>query len=243
MSDVEKRVQERLFSMQDVKYREFHTRLMPTVDASKVIGVRTPELRAYAREFAKTPDAEVFLQILPHQYYEENNLHAFLVEGKKDYASCMEALQRFLPYVDNWATCDLMAPKVFKKHLASLLPEIRKWIGSSHPYTVRFGIGMLMRFYLDKDFDREHLELTAGIRSQETVGIRSQEYYVNMMIAWYFATALAKQYEAAIPYIENHRLDDWTHNKTIQKAVESYRITDEQKAYLRTLRTKKQKTG
>lgn len=214
--------------MQDIKYREFHCKLMPTVNPEAVIGVRTPELRKYAREFSKTPDAKVFFQILPHQYYEENNLHGFLIEGIKDYKSCVAALQEFLPYVDNWATCDLMKPQVFKKHLPELLEEIRKWICSDHTYTIRFGIGMLMSFYLDEAFDREYPELVAGVRSQE--------YYVNMMAAWYFATALTKQYETVLPYIENRRLDDWTHNKAIQKAVESSRITDEQKAYLRTLK-------
>lgn len=231
LSDVEKRVREQLFAMQDIKYREFNSKLIPTVNPETVIGVRTPELRKYAREFSKTSDAEVFFQALPHQYYEENNLHGFLIEGIKDYPSCMAALQTFLPYVDNWATCDLMKPKVFKKHLPELLEEIRKWICSDHTYTVRFGIGMLMTFYLDEGFDREYLELAAGVRSQE--------YYINMMTAWYFATALAKHYESVIPYMENHCLDDWTHNKTIQKAVESYRITDEQKAYLRTLKIRK----
>lgn len=231
MRDVEKRVQEQLFSMQDTGYREFQSKLIPTVDPKTVIGVRTPDLRAWAKKFAKTSDAEEFLQILPHQYYEENNLHGFLIEGIKDYSSCLAALQRFLPYVDNWATCDLMAPRVFKKHLPELIGEIRTWIGSGHTYTIRFGLGMLMRFYLDEAFCPEYLELAAGVRSEE--------YYVNMMTAWYFATALAKQYEAAVPYIENCRLDVWTHNKTIQKAVESDRIGAGQKAYLRTLKIKK----
>lgn len=225
-------VQKELFAMQDLSFRDFSSKLMPTVDKERVIGVRTPQLRKFAKEFAKTPQAAEFLECLPHTYYEENNLHGFLIAGMKDYGQCLAALEAFLPYIDNWATCDLISPKVFKKHLPELLERIRVWIASDHTYTVRFAVGMLMSFYLDEAFDAEYLELAAGVRSED--------YYVNMMIAWYFATALAKQYEAALPYIEERRLDPWCHNKAIQKSVESYRITEEQKTYLKTLKWKKE---
>lgn len=230
MAQVEKKVQKSLFELQDLEYREFHSRLMPTVDKETIIGVRTPQLRKFAKAFGKTEEAAEFLKCLPHTYYEENNLHGFLIEEMKDYDTCVTYLNAFLPYVDNWATCDLMAPKVFKKHLPELLSQIRLWISDGHTYTVRFGIGMLMRFYLDEAFDPAYPELVADLRSGE--------YYVNMMIAWYFATALAKQWEAVLPYLVGQRLTPWTHNKAIQKAAESLRITKEQKAYLRTLRVK-----
>lgn len=230
MSDIEKTVQARLFELQDLKYRDFNSKLIPTVDPATVIGVRTPELRKFAKAFAKTPEASEFLQILPHKYYEENNLHGFLIENMKDYDQVIAALDRFLSYVDNWATCDLMRPKVFKKHLPELRRQIKTWIASGSTYTVRFGIELLMSFYLDEQFQPEYLDWVAGIRSEE--------YYVNMMIAWYFATALAKQYDATLPYIQQIRLEPWTHNKAIQKAIESYRITDVQKDYLRSLKVK-----
>lgn len=223
-------VQEQLFALQDLKYRDFQCKLMPTVPTETVIGIRTPELRKYAKTFSKTPEAAEFLKILPHRYYEENNLHGFLIESMRDYGQVIAALDAFLPYVDNWATCDLMRPKVFQKHLPELLEEIRRWMASDRTYTIRFGMEMLMTFYLDEAFRPEYLDWVAEVRSQE--------YYVNMMIAWYFATALAKQYGAALPYIENHRLEPWTHNKAIQKAIESYRIMEEQKMYLRTLKVK-----
>lgn len=223
-------VQGRLFELQDSKYRDFHAKLMPTVSKDRVIGVRTPALRKFAKEFGKTEEAEEFLKQLPHEYYEENNLHGFLIAGMKDFECCIEELDRFLPYVDNWATCDLISPKIFKKHLPEVFERIRVWTASDHTYVVRFGIGMLMSFYLDDAFELQYPEMVSKIRSKE--------YYVNMMIAWYFATALAKQYEAALPFIEDRRLDKWTHNKAIQKAVESYRVTDEQKAYLKTLKIK-----
>lgn len=227
---IEQLVQERLFAMQDPQYQAFQRRLMPTVDPETVIGIRTPELRKFARAFAKTPEAAEFLKRLPHNYYEENNLHGFLIEAMKDYGQAVAALDAFLPYVDNWATCDLMRPKVFQKHLPELLADIRRWMASDQTYTIRFGIEMLMTFYLDGQFRPEYLDWVAAVESRE--------YYVNMMIAWYFATALAKRYGDTLPYIENRRLDPWTHNKAIQKALESYRITDEQKAYLRTLKVK-----
>lgn len=229
--EVIRQVQKELFAMQDVQYREFHSKLIPNIDPEKIIGVRTPALRKYAKQFAKTAGAAEFLLQLPHTYYEENNLHAFLLEQIKDYETCVAQWNRFLPYVDNWATCDMPSPKVFKKHLQELLTEIRRWMASGETYTVRFGIGMLMKLYLEEEtFSPEYLEWVAAVRSEE--------YYVNMMAAWYFATALAKQWEAAVPYIEERRLGQWRHNKSIQKAVESYRITPEQKAYLRELRWK-----
>ena len=214
--------------MQDLAYRDFHSKLMPTIDKETIIGVRTPQLRKFSKEFAKSEECELFLKELPHQFYEENNLHGFLLEMGKDYDILVEKLDAFLPYVDNWATCDMVRPKVFKKHLPELLTKVEEWLSSEHVYTVRYGIGMLLSFYLDEAFEPEYLERVAEIHSDE--------YYINMMIAWYFATALAKQYEVTLPYIENQRLDAWTHNKAIQKAIESYRITDEQKKYLRTLR-------
>lgn len=230
MSNLEEKVQLRLFELQDLKYKNFQCKLMPTVDPETVIGVRTPMLRKLAKEFSMTPDAAEFLKLLPHRYYEENNLHGFLMETIRDYDVAVAAVERFLPYIDNWATCDLISPKVFKKHLPELLERIKIWIASDHTYTVRFGVEMLMSFYLGESFRPEMLELVAGIKSGE--------YYVNMMIAWYFATALAKQYDAALPYIQQRRLPKWTHNKAIQKSVESYRITDESKVYLRTLKLK-----
>lgn len=231
MNSIEHEVQSRLFSMRDSGYKEFQSKLIPTVEPDTIIGVRTPELRKFAKEFAKQPEAEEFIKILPHKYFDENNLHGFLIETIKDYDKLISELGRFLPYVDNWATCDLMRPKVFKNHLPELLGQIRLWVKSENTYTVRFGLEMLMTFYLDADFRPEYLDIAAGVKSEE--------YYVNMMTAWYFATALAKQYEAAVPYIEQHRLDSWSHNKAIQKAVESRRITPERKEYLKTLKIKK----
>ena len=227
--DINERIRKQLFELQDLKYRNFNSSLIPTVDKETVIGVRTPQLRKLAKELSKDPDIGVFLRTLPHKYYEENNLHGLIIE-MKDYDKCIAEMELFLPYIDNWATCDIISPKVFKKHLPELLDEIKVWIGSDHTYTIRFGIKMLMSFYLDDRFKPECPEMVAGVKSEE--------YYVNMMIAWYFATALAKQYDAVIPFIEGKRLDKWTHNKAIQKSVESYRITPEQKAYLKTLKVK-----
>lgn len=221
-------LQKTLFSMQDLSYRDFHAKLMPTIEKEKIIGIRTPQLRKFAKEFAKTEEREAFMNDLPHQYYEENNLHGFLLEMEKDYDKLVEKIDAFLPYVDNWATCDMMRPKILKKHLKEFLPKVQEWLSSDKVYTIRYGIGMLLSFYLDEEFLPEYLECVAQIRSKE--------YYVNMMIAWYFATALAKQYETTLPYIEEKRLDVWTHNKAIQKAIESYRITTEQKEYLRKLK-------
>lgn len=222
------KLQKQLFELQDLKYRDFHSKLMPETDKETVIGIRTPVLRKFAKEFAGTSEAEAFLRQLPHRYYEENNLHMMLITGIKDYEKCMEEIQRFLPCIDNWATCDYPAPKCFARHKDQVLEEAKRWISSGETYVIRYGIGMLMRLFLDEDFSSEYLEMAAAVQSQE--------YYVNMMIAWYFATALAKQWDATVPYIEQHKLPDWVHRKTIQKAVESYRITPEQKDYLKTLR-------
>lgn len=224
-------VQTHLFELQDLKYRDFHAKLMPTVNKEKIIGVRTPALRVFAKKYGKTDEAKEYLQILPHQYYEENNLHGLLIEQIKDYDTCLEELERFLPYIDNWATCDLLALHMMKKHRDIFIREVFRWIESDQPYTIRLGISMLMRHYLDEEFKTEYPEKVAAIRSEE--------YYVNMMRAWYFATALAKQYDKILPFIEKQKLDVWTHNKTIQKAIESYRITPEQKEYLRGLKIKK----
>ena len=220
-----------LFKMQDMDYRDFNSKLIPTVDKSLFIGVRTPELRKYAKQLAKREDIEEFLHLLPHKYFDENQLHAFIVSVIKDFKSCVDKVNEFLPYVDNWATCDQLSPKVFKKNHKELIAYIKEWLESDKVYTIRFGIGMLMEHFLDEDFDISYLETVSNIRSDE--------YYVNMMIAWYFATALAKRYESILPFIEKRSLDIWTHNKAIQKAVESLRISDEKKEYLKNLKIKK----
>ncbi len=227
MNEAEKYVHLKLFEMQDLSYRDFHSRLMPTVEKELIIGVRTPELRKFAKEFSKSSLASDFLRALPHRYYDENNLHAFLIEQITDYENCIEELNRFLPYVDNWATCDMLRPKIFKKHLPELLEQIKKWLKSDDVYTVRFGIEMLMCHYLDSNFSTEYPRWVSQIKSDE--------YYIRMMVAWYFATALSMQYDAVVPYLEQKRLDSDTHKKTIRKAIESYRIPDEKKTYLRTL--------
>ena len=218
-------IRETLFSLRDEKFAAFQARLIPNVAPERIIGVRTPALRKLAKTLRGSGEAEEFLKALPHDFFEENNLHAFLLCEMKDFDACVQAVEDFLPYVDNWATCDQMSPGVFRKNKQALLPYIRCWIASERCYTRRFGTGMLMSHFLDEDFREEYLRLVSDKRSEE--------YYVNMMIAWYFATALAKQYEAALPYLENRRLDPWVHNKTIQKAVESFRVSDEHKACLR----------
>jgi 3-methyladenine DNA glycosylase AlkD len=218
-------ISEHLFELQDTEYRDFQSKLIPTVDAKCFIGVRTPDLRKYASALAKQEDITVFLNSLPHKYFDENQLHAFILSEDKDFERCLSRVSVFLPYVDNWATCDQMSPKVFKKHRAELLPVIERWLHGGHAYTVRFAIGMLMEHFLDGDFDPRYLAWVSAVRSGE--------YYVNMMVAWYFATALAKQYEAAFPYIRDRRLPAWTHNKAIQKAAESYRVPPEHKAALK----------
>lgn len=231
--DIIAEIREQLLEQQDMEYRDFMKRLIPGEVSESIIGIRTPVLRKMAKRLAKREDLEVFLQDLPHPYFEENQLQAFIIGEDKEMENCLKRLELFLPYINNWATCDQMSPKVFGKDPERLLPEIRRWIAAEHVYTVRFGIGMLMQHFLDEAFRPEYLDWVAQIRSEE--------YYINMMIAWYFATALAKQYDATVPYLEKQSLEVWTHNKTIQKAVESYRVTQEQKTYLRTLKIKPEK--
>ena len=217
-------IQEQLLSMRDDTYRAFHCRLMPTIAPERVIGVRVPLLRQFAKQLRNTPQAAAFMAQLPHHYYEENNLHAFLLEQLRDFDECIAALDKFLPYVDNWATCDSMSPNVFKKCHEQLLPHLHRWIASKETYTIRFAIEMFMNLFLDDHFDPSYLDTVAAVASEE--------YYVRMMVAWYFATALAKQYDATLPILEQRRLAPWIHRKTIQKACESHRLTPEQKAYL-----------
>lgn len=224
-----------LFELKDEKYKDFNSKLIPTVKPDLIIGVRTPALRKYANELKNTDCAKEFMSHLPHKYYEENNLHAFLIEKVSDYNKSIELTDRFIPYINNWATCDSLNPKCFKKHPQEMLENINRWIKSGETYTVRFGIRILMSNYLDELFKPYMLDIVAEIKSDE--------YYINMMCAWYFATALAKQYEAALPYIEEKKLNTWVHNKSIQKAVESYRITGEQKQYLKTLKIKNNQLG
>lgn len=211
-----------LFSLQDASFRTFNSRLIPNIAPETIIGVRTPELRRIAKEL---DDGDEFLRRLPHHYFEENLIHGFLLERERDFGAAIAGVEDFLPYVDNWAVCDQLNPKVFKKRRQELLPYIRRWIASDQVYTIRFAIGMLMRHFLDEDFDPDYL--------QQVAAVRNEDYYVKMMVAWYFATALAKQYDAALPYIIGKHLQPWTHNKAIQKAVESFRISDDQKALLR----------
>ena len=226
-----KNIQSLLFAKQDIKYRDFQAPLFPNIDKERMIGVRTPELKKLAKELFGSELANKFIETLPHQYFDENQLHAFLISLIKDYKTCLKEVERFLPYIDNWGTCDQLSPKVFAKHKEELVVDIKRWIKSKHTYTVRFAIGVLLQHYLDESFKEEYLELVSKVKSDE--------YYINMMIAWYFATALAKQYDSTIKYIEDKQLDPWVHNKTIQKAVESYRITNEQKAYLKSLKITK----
>lgn len=221
-------VTERLFELQDKAYADFHSGLVPNVPREKIIGVRVPDARRLAKEYGKDPECGDFLRALPHKYYDENVLQGILLSGQKDYEECVRAVEEFLPYVDNWAVCDILSPKVFRQHRTELIAKVREWSASEKTYTCRFGLEMLMTHYLDEDFRPEYLEIPAGVCSEE--------YYVNMMIAWFFATALAKQWDATIPYLRDNRLGAWVHNKTIQKARESFRITQEQKAYLKTLR-------
>ena len=219
---------EKLQELADSGYRDFQAKLMPTVAKDTIIGVRTPAMRALAKELKGTELAASFLQELPHQYFDENQLHAFLINELKDYKQCLEEFELFLPYVDNWATCDQLSPKVLKKQPDATLAAIKKWLGSDHDYTVRFGMEMLMSFYLDDLFKPEFLAWVAADKNEA--------YYVKMMVAWFFATALAKQYEATVPYFEQRLLPEWSHKKAIQKACESYRVTKEHKEYLRTLK-------
>ena len=221
-------IQQVLFESRDLAYREFQAKLIPNIAKESILGVRTPILREMAKKLKKEAQERDFLERLPHAYFDENQLHAFTISLEKDFERCVASVEVFLTYVDNWATCDQLSPKVFKKHRRELLSYIKKWLASEHTYTIRFGVGMLMEHFLDEDFEPEGLELVAELRSEE--------YYVNMMRAWYFATALAKQYEAALLYLQKGRMDQWTHRKTIQKAIESNRITAEQKDYLRSLK-------
>ena len=225
-----KEIVSELLKLQDTKYRDFQVKLIPTIDKDSIIGVRTPELRKFAKKLVKENDYKTFIKELPHKYFEENQLHAFIISELNDYSECLSNINSFLPYINNWATCDQLSPKVFKKHHKELIAPIKLWLKSKDTYTVRFGIGMLMEHFLDDDFKEEYLKIVSKIRSNE--------YYINMMIAWFFATALAKQYKETIAYLESKKLDTWTHNKTIQKAIESYRITPEQKDYLRSLKNK-----
>lgn len=223
-------ITEGLLELKDEDYRSFHAKLIPNIPIEKIIGVRTPVLRKYAKEVAKLPEAEAFLRELPHTYYEENNLHGALLSllYPKDIDRFLEELERFLPYVDNWATCDMLSPKIFKKHLPYVYEKVKTWLQSELVYTVRFGIVTLLGFYLDEAFRPEMLQLVADVKSDE--------YYVKMAVAWYFSIALVKQYDATIPYIQNKVLEPWTHNKSIQKAIESRRISSDVKVYLRTLK-------
>ncbi len=223
-------IQEKLFSLQDSGYRDFHSKLMPTVNKDKIIGVRVPALRKLAKEINKFDLKAEFLKTLPHKYYEEDNLHAFLIEQIKDFDECISALDDFLLHINNWATCDMMTPKILGDYPDILYLKIQEWIKSSHTYTVRFGVVTLMKFFMNDKLDKKHLQLL--------LTIKSDEYYVNMAIAWYLATALASNWDMVIPYIEKQKFSKWIHNKTIQKAIESYRITPEQKNYLKTLKIK-----
>ena len=222
-----------LFRLQDKEYARMQAKIIPTVSPDRIIGVRTPALRDFAKSLSKDQDIGEFLSYLPHQYFDEDQLHAFVISLERDFDKCIAEVDAFLPFIDNWATCDQLSPKAFKKEPEKLLPYIRIWIKSDKTYTVRFAIGLLMQHFLDDHFDLKYAD--------EVAGIRSEEYYIRMMIAWYFATALAKQYELVLPYLEDKRLDDWVHNKAIQKSIESYRITDEQKEYLRTLKVRQSK--
>ena len=219
---------EELFALQDASYGDFQAKLTPGIPREEFIGVRVPEVRKLSKRLIKEPETAEFLKKLPHKYYDENMLHGLLISEMKDYDACIAEVDKFLPYVDNWAVCDIMSPKVFKRNKTALLDKIKEWSASEKTYTCRFGIEMLMSHFLDDDFKPEYLDIPASVHSED--------YYARMMVAWFFATALAKQWGAAVKYVEDNRLDTWTHNKTIQKARESYRITPEQKEYLKTLK-------
>ncbi|MDD6102052.1 MAG: DNA alkylation repair protein [Clostridiales bacterium] len=221
-------IAEWLFDNQDLEYQKFQSKLIPNIPPENIIGIRTPILRNFAKQIKNTDEAEHFIGVLPHKYYDEYNLHCLLISGIKDYDAAVKEVDRLLPYIDNWATCDMFSPVIFKKNTDKLLFKINEWIKSDRTYTVRFAIGCLMAYYLDDKFDVEYPEMVANVKSEE--------YYINMMIAWYFATALAKQYDAVISYIEEGRLSGWIHRMTIRKACESYRVSDERKKYLKSLR-------
>lgn len=227
-----KEITKRLFDLQDITYRQFHAKLIPTIDYDKIIGIRTPDIRKYAKELAGNPMAKDFLNELPHTYYEENNLHSALLSLiYKDIEEFIEKLEDFLPYVDNWATCDMIAPKIFKKNPGLVYEYVKKWIHSDNTYTVRFAIVTLLGYFLDETFNPEMLDLVASVKSDE--------YYINMAIAWYFSIALVKQYDIAIAYFTTPHLDIWIHNKSLQKAMESRRIDTETKLFLKKLKIKK----
>lgn len=221
-------IAEWLFDNQDLEYQKFQSKLIPNIPPENIIGIRTPILRNFAKQIKNTDEAEHFIGVLPHKYYDEYNLHCLLISEIKDYDAAVKEVDRLLPYIDNWATCDMFSPVIFKKNTDKLLFKINEWIKSDRTYTVRFAIGCLMAYYLDDKFDVEYPEMVANVKSEE--------YYIKMMIAWYFATALAKQYDAVISYIEEGRLSGWIHRMTIRKACESYRVSDERKKYLKTLR-------
>lgn len=225
---IREKVRKALFEAQDEAYQSFHAKLIPTVNPKTIIGVRAPQMKALAKEIASWEGSDLFLQDLPHAYFDENALHMRMISNLKDYDLCMDHIRAFLPYVDNWAVCDVPLPKVFKKQKQRTKDFAMECIAAQRPYSVRYGVNILMGMFLDEDFDESHLEAISGITEED--------YYVKMGVAWYFATALAKQYEATIPYVEQHRLEEWIHKKTIQKAVESYRISEEKKVYLRTLK-------
>ena len=226
------KIQKELFSLQDKKYMKFLSKLTPNVSEDTIIGVRIPEIRKLAKKLVKNDEYEDFLKELPHKYYDENLLHGAIISENKDFENCIELLNSFLPFVDNWAVCDTISPKIFKKHKKELIEKIKDWSQSDKTYTCRFGVEMLMMHFLDEDFKKEYLEMVANIHSEE--------YYVKMVIAWFFATALAKQWDYAVIYLENNRLDVWVHNKTIQKARESLRILEDKKGYLKRLKRKKE---
>lgn len=225
--DTEK-IHKKLFEMQDTAYKDFQSKLMPTVDKDTIIGIRIPLLRRFAKEYAKSEEAKAFMSCLPHTYYEENNLHGYMLEYITDYDTVVTEIEKFLPYINNWATCDTVSPGVLGKYPDRLIVKIKEWISSDKPYTVRYGLGMLMRYFLDGNFKKEYLDLA--------VSVKSEEYYVKMMVAWFFATSLAKQYDDTLPYIAEGKLENWTHNKTISKAIESYRVSDTHKATLKMYR-------
>ena len=222
------KIYKELQALKEKEYADFQAKLVPTIEPSTILGIRVPKLRALAKSYIRDQECQVFLDSLPHNYYDENMLHAILISEMKDYDKCINRLEAFLPYVDNWAVCDIMSPKLFKRYRGDLMTRIKVWMASEETYTIRFGLGMLMTHFLDEDFRPEYLDMASSIRSDE--------YYVNMMIAWFFATALAKQWEVSLPYIEDKKLDDWTHKKAIQKARESLRISKEKKEYLKGLK-------
>ena len=223
-------IRKRLFALQDLEYRAFQCKLIPNIDINNNIGTRTPDLKRLAKELYLENDYDNFLNDLPHKYFDENQLHAFIISLEKDYDRCIKYVESFLPYIDNWATCDQLSPKVFKKHSDDLIDYIKIWIQSDMTYVKRFAIGMLLQNFLDDNYNPLYLKMVSDVKSNE--------YYVNMMVAWYFSVALVKQYNDAIKYIENKTLSDWIHNKTIQKALESCRIEEDKKEYLRKLKIK-----